>query len=112
MYFTNIVKTMGSLAIFSCSSFWSILDIVYEHTKNDKVVHILTHGSISDMGVTTPSCRMYLYINIKIYVFLQYILSHLKHNEVLYELISDAFICVKVTTTALRIAGMPLFSMI
>ena len=39
-------KIMSSLAIFSYKSLWSILDIVYEHTINNKVEYILRKGSI------------------------------------------------------------------
>ena len=60
---------MSSLAIFSYNSLCSILDIVYEHTKNNKVDYILSHGSIWEMGVTTPGSRMHFtYIYIYIYI--------------------------------------------
>ena len=58
-------KIMTSLAIFSYKSLGSILDIVYEHTKNNKVEYILPHDSIWETGVATPGSRMhfpYIYI--------------------------------------------------
>ena len=44
--FPKYNKTMSSLAIFSYNSLWSILDIVYEHTKNNKVEDILPYDNI------------------------------------------------------------------
>ena len=57
--FYKYYKNMGSHAIFSHNSLWSILDIVCEYTKNNKVEYILPHGSIWEMGVTTPGSTMH-----------------------------------------------------
>jgi hypothetical protein len=62
---------MGSYKKNSRSKSWSILNWVYKHTRNNKLVCTYTQYDLLKMGVTTRVCHyIYLHLNIYIYLYL------------------------------------------
>jgi hypothetical protein len=67
---------MGSYKKNSRSKSWSILNWVYKHTRNNKLVCTYTQYDLLKMGVTTRVCHyIYLHLNIYLYLYLSVYIS-------------------------------------